>query len=151
MKPFPHQYDTHLEAGPMGSGIVSTSGLPPLKTAPPVQFDGPGNAWSPEHLFLAAIQTCFLFTFRAVARASNLEYLALDVDATGVVNREGRTTRFTEVVLTPRLTLSAGADRDHALRTLMKAEATCLVSASISTPIRLAPEIVESADLQQIA
>jgi uncharacterized OsmC-like protein len=30
-------------------------------------FDGPGDAWSPENLLLAAVQSCFLFTFQAVA------------------------------------------------------------------------------------
>lgn len=130
---------------------MTSAGLPSLETVAPVEFDGPGDAWSPEHLFLAAIQACFLLTFRAVARASNVQYVALDVGASGVVDREGRTTRFTEVVLTPRLTVPPGADREQAMRALSKAEGACLVSASISTPIRLEPEVVESSPARQIA
>jgi peroxiredoxin-like protein len=144
MQPFPHRYQTRLAGGPTGRGIVSSTGLPMLETAAPVDFDGPGDAWSPEHLFLAAIQACFLLTFRAVARASQLEWVTLDVDATGVVDREARTTRFTEVVLTPRLTVPVGTDREHAMRVLTKAEHACLISASISTPIRLEASVVES-------
>jgi hypothetical protein len=34
------------------------------RSAPPLDYDGPG-AWSPEHLLLAAVETCFLFTLRA--------------------------------------------------------------------------------------
>jgi peroxiredoxin-like protein len=152
MKPFPHRYQTRLAGGPTGRGIVSSSGLPTLETAAPVEFDGPGDAWSPEHLFLAAIQTCFLLTFRAVARASNLEYQTLDVDAIGIVDREARTTKFTEVVLTPRLTVPVGTDRDHAMRVLTKAERACLISASVSTPIRLEAQVVElPAPARQIA
>lgn len=144
MKPLPHRYETCLHGGPTGRGIMSGSGLPALETAAPIEFDGPGDAWSPEHLFLAAVQACFLLTFRAVARASNLEYATLDVVATGVVDRKERTTRFTEIELKPRVTVAAGADREKAMRALRKAEAACLVSASISTPIRLEPEVVES-------
>jgi organic hydroperoxide reductase OsmC/OhrA len=142
MKPFPHRYDTQLTGKPAGHATVSSPGLPPLETAPPVEFGGPGDAWSPEHLFLAAIQACYLFTFRAVARASNVAYAALDVGASGVVDRKERTTAFTEVVLTARLTVARDSDPEPALRALRKAADACLVSASISTPIRIEPEVV---------
>ena len=144
MKPFPHEYDVHLAGGPAGYATLSTFGIPNLSTAPPADFDGPGDAWSPEHLFLAAVQTCFLFTLRAVARASKVDFVTLDLDATGTVSRQEGVTRFTEIVLRPRLVLPAGADRARALHVLEKSEKHCLVSASISTPIRLEPEIRES-------
>jgi peroxiredoxin-like protein len=133
----------HLAGGPAGPGTVSNTGLPNLRAAPPPEFDGPGDAWSPEHLFLAAIQTCFLFTLRAVARASKLEFIALEMDAAGVVDRQARVTRFTEIVLRPRLSVAPGSDRELAMQVLEKTEKTCLVSASVSTPIRLEPEVVE--------
>jgi hypothetical protein len=53
-------------------------------------------------------------------------------------------TRFTEIVLRPRLIVAAGTDRERALRVVEKSEKTCLVSASLSTPIRLEPEITAS-------
>ena len=48
-----------------------------------------------------------------------------------------------EIVLRPRLKVSVEADRERALRILDKSEKYCLVSASISTPIRVEPEIRE--------
>lgn len=109
----------------------------------PSHDDGPGDAWSPEHLLLAAVQTCFFLTFRAIASASKVEFEALELGATGTVDRQGGITRFTEIILRPRLTVPAGADHDRALRALEKSEKACLVSASLSTPIRLEPEITE--------
>ena len=142
MKPLPHRYDVTLAGGPAGYATVTVEGAPPLRSAPPLDFDGPGDAWSPEHLLLAAVETCFLFTLRAVAHASRIEFTALEVRATGTVDRQDGVMRFTEIVLRPKLTLPAGADRDRALRALDKSERTCLVSASLSTPIRLEPEVV---------
>jgi organic hydroperoxide reductase OsmC/OhrA len=124
---------------------MSSPGKPPLATEPPTEFGGPGNAWSPEHLLLAAVQSCFLFTFRAVARASHLDYSALAIDARGVVDRDGRVTKFTEIVLDVALTVAPGTDEGMALRVLRKAEGACLVSASISTPVRLQPSVIEPA------
>jgi peroxiredoxin-like protein len=143
MKPFPHHYRVRLSGGPAGHALVHVDGAPDLRSAPPLDFDGPGDAWSPEHLLLAAVQTCFLFTLRVVAQASRVEFAALDVAAEGVVDRRDGVLRFTEIVLRPRLAVRSGADRDRALRVLEKSEKACLVSASLSTPIRLEPEIVE--------
>jgi len=144
MKPFPHEYGVHLTGGPAGYATLSTPGIPDLSTAPPADFDGPGDAWSPEHLLLAAVQTCFLFTLRAVARASKVDFISLDLDAAGTVNRQEGITRFTEIVLRPRLVVPRGVDRARVLQVIEKSEKHCLVTASLSTPVRLEPDVTES-------
>ena len=145
MKPLPHHYVVRLAGGPAGYATLSLPGAPDLRSAPPIDFDGPGDAWGPEHLLLAAVQTCFLFTLRAVAQASKLPFTALELAAEGTVDRKDGALRFTEIVLRPRLTLASGADRDRALRVMEKSEKSCLVSASLTTPIRIEPEIVGGA------
>ena len=142
MKPLPHIYSAQLAGGPDGYAMVEAAGLPGIRVAPPADFDGPGDAWSPEHLLMAAVESCFLFTLRAVALASKLEFESLELSGEGTLDRKDGATRFTEIVLRPRLKLAAGADRDKAIRILEKSEKACLVSASLSTPIRLEAEIV---------
>jgi peroxiredoxin-like protein len=142
MKPLPHVYEVELSGGSAGYATVSAPALPEIRVAPPSEFDGPGDAWSPEHLLIAAVEACFLLTLRAVARASRIEFSALELSGEGTVNRANGTTRFTEIVLRPRLTLPVGASQEQALRVLEKSEKACLVSASLATPIRLEPEII---------
>jgi organic hydroperoxide reductase OsmC/OhrA len=144
MKPLPHRYDVRLTGGPAGYATLVATGLPDIRSAPPPDYDGPGDAWSPEHLLLAAVEACFLFTLRAVARVSRVEFTSLDLSVEGTLDRQDGVTRFTEIVLRPRLTLAPGADRTRALWVLEKSEKTCLVSASLSTPVRLDPEIAEA-------
>jgi peroxiredoxin-like protein len=141
MKPFPHRYAARVAGGPEGDATVSGVGLPDLRTAAPLDFDGPGDAWSPEQLLLAAVEACFLLTFRAVARASGVDFVSMSVEAEGFVDRVNGRTRFTEIVLRPRVALPAGADWVRVQRVMEKAERACLVSASLDTPIRLEPEI----------
>jgi organic hydroperoxide reductase OsmC/OhrA len=141
MKPFPHSYSASLTGGPLAYAELTAGDVPALRTAPPPQFDGPGDAWSPEQLFLAAVESCFLFTLRAVARASRLEFVNLDLDAEGTVAREDRVTRFTEVILRAVLTVPAGTDRARALAALERTKSACLISASISTPIRVVADV----------
>jgi organic hydroperoxide reductase OsmC/OhrA len=142
MKPLPHRYTVRLAGGPGGHASVTADGLPDLRTAPPADFDGPGDAWSPEHLLLAAVETCFLFTLRVVARASRVEFTACDVTAEGTVDRADGGIRFTGIVLRARLRLAPGADPDRARRAMEQAEQGCLVSASLATPVRLEAEVV---------
>jgi len=141
MRPLPHLYEAHLAGGPDGYATVGAPGLPELMTAEPADFDGPGDAWSPENLLLAAVETCFMFTLRAVARAAKIEFTRLQVTVEGKVDREGGATRFTEIVLRPALTVAAGTDRERALKVIERSEKACLVSSSLSTPIRLEPAI----------
>jgi peroxiredoxin-like protein len=142
MKPLPHVYEVKLAGGADGYAKLSAVGIPALQSAPPLDFDGPGDAWSPEHLFLAAVETCFLFTLRSVAKASKLEFISLELAGEGKVDRKDGATRFTEIVLRPRLRVPAGTDQDRTLRILEKSEKACLVSASLSTPVRLEPAVL---------
>ncbi len=140
MKPLPHRYEARISSGPDGYATLSSAGVPDLRTAPPLDFDGPGDAWSPEQLLVAAVEACFLLTFRAIAKASRIEFTSLSVEGEGIVDRSNGGMRFTEIVLRPRVALPAGVDTVRVRRALEKAERTCLVTASLGTTVRLEPE-----------
>jgi organic hydroperoxide reductase OsmC/OhrA len=141
MMPRLHRCEVVLSGGAEGYAALSAAGLNPLPSAPPLDFGGPGDAWSPEQLLLAALDSCFLFTLRAVALASRLEFISLELASEGTIDRRDGGLAFTEIVLRPRLLLRAGTDQERALRVLEKAKRTCLVLPSLSTAVRLAPEI----------
>ncbi len=144
MKPLPHLYTVEVSGGPTGYADLESPGLATLRVAAPVEYDGPGDAWSPEQLLVAAVASCFLLTFRALAAMSRLPFLHLAVAASGTVGKQEGGVRFTGIVLRPQLTLRSDADREQALRLLNRSEKVCLVTASLSTPVRLEPTIVEA-------
>lgn len=144
MQELPHHYTASLAGGPTGHVEVQSAGLPDLRMVEPIQYGGPGDAWSPEHALLASVQACFLFTLRGVARLSKIPFTRLELEAEGRVDRQEGATRFVEIVLRPRLAVPAGTDRARALGMLEKAKKACLVSASLSTPIRLEAEVAET-------
>jgi hypothetical protein len=43
MKPLPHTYDVQLAGGPEGHATLTVAGLPDVRSAPPLAFDGPGD------------------------------------------------------------------------------------------------------------
>jgi len=55
MHPYPHLYTVQASASPEGDVPLACAGLPTLTTAPPAEFDGPGDRWSPETLLVGAV------------------------------------------------------------------------------------------------
>ncbi len=137
MQPFPHHYEVTATAVPDGDVHLGTGDVPPLATASPREFDGPGNRWSAEALLVGAVADCFILTFRAVARAARLPWSSLECDATGTLDRQDGVTRFTHVHLHASLSVPPGADVAAAKQLLQKAEDRCLVSRSLSAPVHL--------------
>jgi hypothetical protein len=45
MQPLPHHYNVAVTAGEQGPTEITSAGLNPLISAPPREFDGPGNLW----------------------------------------------------------------------------------------------------------
>ena len=144
MKPLPHTYQARTLGGPAVHAALSTPGAPDLRAAPPLEFGGPGDAWSPEALLLASLEACFLFTLQTVAEAAKMPFVSLDLHGEAVLDRKDGALRLIEIVLRPRLVLAPGADPARALWVLEKSKKSCLIGASLSTPVRMEPELASS-------
>ena len=143
MKDFPHVYHVNASCGPDQEVRVSSPGLPIMTSTAPPEFGGPEGYWSPETLLVAAVADCFNLTFRAIARASKLEWEHLECSAEGKLEKDGRVTRFTRFDLTVRLKVLRGDTAGKAVRILEMAEKNCLVTNSMSAEIHLETFIEE--------
>jgi len=125
------------------NGTVSGQAVQPLMnfSAPP-EFQGEPGIWTPEHFFTAAIATCFITTFQAIATFSKFGASALDVAVDGQIEKLEGGYRFTRVTVRPVLTVQNESERDRGLRLLEKAEKACLVSRSLQSEIILDPQVV---------
>ena len=142
MHPLPHHYQAAARSLPSDAVTLYATGLPDLASAPPSEFDGPGDQWSPETLLLAAVADCYVLSFRAIATASKFEWTSLTCKTSGTLDRIDRTTRFTEILNSAILTVPANADSDKARALLEKAEQICLISNSLNVDVALEVEIV---------
>jgi peroxiredoxin-like protein len=133
----PHTYKVNANAVKDGIYKFSGDGLHEIETAPPKNFGGPGNMWSPEDLFVATIADCFLMTFKAVSTLSKLDWISLDVDAEGFLDRVDSKLQFTEVTLNATLKITPDGNEERAIRIMHKAEQNCLVTNSLKTKVIL--------------
>ena len=131
MQAFPHHYSVAARSSADGDVALESDRLPTIESAPPTEFGGPGDRWSPETLLVAAVADCFILTFRAIAGVSKFSWSSLTCDVTGTVDRVDRVTQFTEIQLRARLRVPSGGKEEQAMRLLTKAEETCLVTNSL--------------------
>jgi len=137
MHPYPHIYTVQASSLTEGDVPVSSAGLPVLATAPPAEFDGPGDRWSPETLLCAAVADCFLLSFRGVARAQKLPWTSLQCEVQGTLDRVDGKTRFTSVLVKAALVVPEGTEQDKALKAMERAEHVCLISNSLVAERRI--------------
>jgi len=137
-----HEYETSMVWTEGRIGKVEVPGLPPLDFASPPEFGGPGGTWTPEHAFVTSAASCILLTFVAVAEFSKLAFHRLSASARGKLEKvEGEGLRFTAIDVELRVEVGSGADIPRAERLVQKAEASCLVSKSLKTAVRVKADI----------
>lgn len=143
MQDFPHHYKVTSRSDDASDVTLSAEGPGDLHAAPPIEFDGPGDKWSPESLLVAAVTSCFILSFKAIARASRFEWLALECEVNGILDKQERLVSFTEFQIKAVLRVTAGVSTDKAERLLNKAEQTCMISNSLTAQTHLLVEIIE--------
>ena len=144
MHPFPHRYLVNATVRPVGDVPLSAEGVRIIESAPPKEFDGPGNQWSPEGLLTAAVADCFVLSFRAIASASKFPWVNLESRTEGTLDRIDGKMRFTRFDTHAKLHVAAGTDVERAKKLLEKAELTCLVANSLSSERHLSVEVIAS-------
>ena len=138
-----HVYDVSVQWTENRKGMLTSEVLENgIEVATPPQFSGGiDGVWSPEHLFVAAINSCLMTTFLAIAENSKLAFSSFTSKANGKLALADGKYKMTEVVLMPVVTVSNETDHDRALRILQKAEAACLISNSVNSKITLEAKV----------
>ncbi len=137
MQQYPHHYSVSASAHAEGDVALESRRLPPLVTAAPEEFGGPGDRWSPETLCVGAVADCFILTFRSVARAGKLTWLSLRCDVEGTLDRVERSPQFTQFLVRAALEVPSGVAEVDARRLLERAEQACLISNSLKASTHL--------------
>lgn len=142
MQNLPHTYNVNVSASPAGNLDVNTDNVDQLAVAPPIEFDGPGDQWSPESLLLASASSCMVLSFRAIAKMSGLEWRSIECHTSGILDKVERQMQFTQLTTVAKLVIAADADQEKAIATLIKAEKTCLISNSLKAQSHLEYDVI---------
>jgi organic hydroperoxide reductase OsmC/OhrA len=135
-------YETEIEWTKEKEGRIKGPALPAVSVGPPPEFKGREGQWTPEHLFIASINTCFMLTLLAIADYSKLPLVSFSSAAKGRLEKvPGAGYQITEVVIRPMILLASVEDLGRIPRILEKAKENCFISSSIKSTVKVEPQI----------
>ncbi len=125
------------------NAVLKEEGLIPLDASSPPEFGGVSGKWTPEHLFVASVVSCYIMTFISVANAMKIEYEEMKCEGTGTLKpTEGNKMEFVEVVLKPYVVVRSEQLKEKVLKAIKVAHDHCLVARSLKSEVKIEPEII---------
>jgi organic hydroperoxide reductase OsmC/OhrA len=135
-------YETEVEWKKEKEGQIRGPSLSAVTVGAAPEFKGREGMWSPEHLFVASLNTCFMLTFLAIAENSKLPLVSFSSTAKGKLEKvPGSSYQITEIVVKPTVVIASANDLGRMPRILEKAKENCFVSNSIKCVIKIEPEV----------
>jgi organic hydroperoxide reductase OsmC/OhrA len=123
------------------SGTLGAEGKPSFRVASPPEFKGEAGVWTPEDLFVAAVDICTMTTFMAFAQRLQLPIVSYASRAEGVLEFVDGGYRFTKVVLKPEILVGSADALEQVRQTLHDAHENCLIANSIRSEVTVEPTI----------
>ena len=142
-----HTYEARLTWHAGGEGVaagnhrVEFEGRPAVEVSAAPQYRGDPTRLNPEELFVAALASCQLLTYLALARGAGVAVRRYEDRAVGTLAIADRKMRMTEVLLRPRITVAGGSDQGTAQGLVGKAHDGCFIANSVACAVRVEPEI----------
>jgi len=139
----PHFYNVNVNWNNDRRGVICSpeltkeSGVRIEVATPPEFTKGIAGVWSPEHLFTAAVSSCLMTTFLAIAENSKLKFSQFSCQSKGKLELVEGKYIMSEIMLEPTVIISDVNDKEKAERILKKSESACLISNSIKSKITM--------------
>lgn len=141
MTTYPITYSIDIERNESWPMAVRSGARPPLASGPPPEFGGAEAWWSPEHLLVSAVASCFTATFFGAARGANLPVVAFTCRGEGVLDRTPKGPLFTGFHLAVDLTVRNAEEAERAKELLLITKRRCFVANSVISEVTVTPNV----------
>lgn len=141
IKPKSFTYHTSVARVEGRSADLHAEGKPLLRVSSPPEFKGEAGLWSPEDLFVAAVEVCLMLTFVGIAEKRGLKFASYESRAEGLLEWKEGSYRFTRVVVSPTIVCFDEQSIPVARDILERAHSTCLVANSVSCEVTIEPAL----------
>ncbi len=114
-------------------GIITANDVKDtIRVATPPEFTGGvPDMWSPEHLFLSSLSSCFMTTYLAFAEKRKLTISHFECNAIGQIELTDGHLAFTNVNLYPKIYVQKEENIAAANAILLEASKYCIIANSI--------------------
>ncbi len=146
-KIFLYQVKTTWKEGRIGE-INSTILDSVIEVATPPEFaKGVPGIWSPEHLLAAAVSSCFMTTFLAMAEKMRLNFKHFECSSTLLLESNEGNVHATQIVIHPIVTVNNSIYTGKGLKVLDITGKSCIISSMLIPEIAFTPQIIIEPDI----
>jgi len=121
-----------------------------LHVATPPEFGGQGKPWTPEHLFLSSISSCFMTTYLAFAKKFHFEIYHFECDTIGQIEIIDGKYKFTNINLYPKVYIVDEILREKANLAMEKTHKYCLITNSVNATVFYHSEILPAPHAKEV-
>ena len=114
-----------------------------LEFSKPPEYRGMKGTMTPEDAFVSAAITCLACTFDSYANRMRLKILRYESEGAGTVDVVDGVQKFTQLEVRVKITIPAETSEESAQKAIDKAKGSCLVAASLNTPVTYDIQIVK--------
>ena len=127
------EVEAQASSGVHSQWISQTDQLPPIPTAIPPEFMGPGGGYSPEDLFALAVLNCVIATFKVYCERAKIAFQSVHGKANLTVDKLPMEAGFGMTQIDITLNIQGPSDPEKAKKTMDLAIKDCAVSNSIKS------------------
>jgi len=141
MKRMSFTYNNSVRWTEQKKGLLSCDGKPDIEIATPPEFKGHPGIWSPEDLFVAAVNMCIMTTFLHYIEKENIVIRSYESFAEGILGMANGRLSFSKIKIKPAVLVAKKDDAEEVKRIFEVAEQRCLISNSIKSEVAVVPSI----------
>jgi len=124
---------------------IDFEGKPSLRLTSAPVYRGDPALHNPEDLLLAALSGCHCLSYLALCARGGVRVVGYEDEVFGRMERVDGVVRFTEVVLSPKVSIAPGSDAEKARALHERAHAVCFIANSVNFPVRHTPQVSAAA------
>jgi organic hydroperoxide reductase OsmC/OhrA len=105
------------------------------------EFGGPARLITPEELFVAAENTCYMMTFLAFINKMRIELVSYDCEAVGHVEPADKGSIISKIELRPKIVVKSDEHAEKIPKAIELSQKYCFIENSIKTKVEIVPMI----------
>ncbi len=134
-------YTTSVQWTGERTGLLGGEGKPDISVASPPEFKGIPNVWTPEDLFVAALNICQMNTFVAYVLRKGIILISYKSETEGTLDFVDGKYRFVSARILPKIIVKGSITEADVAQIVREAHEGCLIANSINAHVEVQPSI----------
>lgn len=138
-----HTYEINLSYHSERKGTLSSPKIPAaIQVVVPPENSNNITDWTPEHLLVAAVNSCLLSTFMAIAINLNVAFISFECNSIATIDKINDKLVFTKIILRPTVVVVTSEYEERVRRILEISKKNSAISNLLKIKIILEPKIL---------